>query len=275
MPWPNLSNHLQTQLTTLHIPTPLTLHLRKTLESIHMLLSKISIDTKSRALHRPSREKALVEAFDSLLRKSAVLLRAVNEMPGDVDRRGILKEAGLRAFGEACEDVIDLVENVEGVRGMWLGVLRRGQGVEYREVKVAEEEEDGGAVGNGETGDRDTVRIVRDSIRMVRESMKTVGSEEKSSRKEDLWAAQRRYEDEIVRLVEEAKAVIWRLLTGEETARVVEGKVNGEAEEEMAGSKSKVEEAGAEDSGFFEYIDKFLEENKGEMDPKLKRYSKY
>lgn len=211
-----------------------------------------------------------------------MLLRAVNEMPGDVDRRGILKEAGLRAFGEACEDIIDLVENVEGVRGMWLGVLRRGQGVEYREVKVAEEEEeeeDGRAVrvGNGGTGygDRDTVRIVRDSIRMVRESMKTAGSEEKGSRKEDLWAAQRVYEDEIVRLVEEAKAVIWRLLTGEETAPVVGGKVDGEAEEEIAGSKNKVEEAGAEDSGFFEYIDKFLEENKGEMDPKLKRYSKY
>lgn len=268
MPWPNLSTHLQDYLILLHVPLPLSLHLRRTLESIHLLCSKIIIDQENRQLHRPSREKALIEGFNGLLRKCAALLRAVNEIPGDVDKRGVLKEKRLRMFGEDCEDVVEIVEGMEVARRGWLEGVRRGQGVKYKEARAKEVER-----GISKTEEGEVSRVMASCKKDEGEVRR---SERRwSTRRDDLWVTQQKFEDEIIRLAGESKVAVWRLLTGEEPAPVAEEKANEEGKDEKAGSDDEMEEPGAEDSGFFEQIDKFLEKNMDEMDPNLKRYSTY
>lgn len=90
-----------------------------------------------------------------------------------------------------------------------------------------------------------------------------------------MWVAQREYEDEIVRLAEEAKVAIWRLLAGEKPEKVVGEKKDGEGDDEGVGSDNVAKETKSEDSEFFGHIDKFIEDNMDDMDPKLKRYSRY
>lgn len=200
-----------------------------------------------------------------------MLLRAVNELPGDVDRKGDFKDARLRGFVEACEDVVDFVEGMEGVRGCWLEVLRRGQEIEYKESKMkkAETLEDGDGVGVNRGESENVDNEIVDQEKIDAEEQKIM------KKKEDLWAAQQKYEDEIIMLAEEAKVIIWRLLTGEEPAQVIKEKKDGEGEDEKSGFGTVLQKVKGEDAHFFGHIDKFSEENMDNMDPKLKRYSRY
>lgn len=159
---------------------------------------------------------------------------------------------------DETEGVIDVVDEMEMVRGCWLGFLRRGKGVDYKEAKGVKEAGEKGYVnvefGNGEFGKG------QDNSR-----------EEKGTRKEDLWMAQQKYENEIARLADEARVVIWRLLARDEPEKVVEEKKDGEGREGKVGSYDIVKETKSEDAEFFGHIDKFIEENMDDMDPKLIR----
>ncbi|QDS77145.1 hypothetical protein FKW77_001324 [Venturia effusa] len=176
-------------------------------------------------------------------------------MPGDVDRKGNFRDKRLRVFGDRIDDVVELVERMEKVRGYWLDGLRRGEGGEHERVKGKKAETQGmidvEGSERGGRGDSEDGKI----------------DEKKGTKKEGLWASQKKYADDIVKLAEEAKVAILRLLASDEAVKV-EGKEDGEGGQERMESSGMKVEAGDEDSGFFEDdIDKFLEENKEDTEP--------